>query len=98
MAITCLAFNPMGDILATGSADKSVKLWSLKKKKITEISTLKNRSNPICAVSFSLDNDYLVACSTDHRATIYSLKGAIKAHHSFGAHSDLISAARFLFS
>ena len=30
-ACTALAFNPMGDTIATGGADKVVKLWALKK-------------------------------------------------------------------
>lgn len=75
MACTAIAFNSMGDILATGGEDKVVKLWSLKKQKIHDIATLKSKSNPVCALSFSLDNEYLVSCSTDHRATIYHLKG-----------------------
>jgi len=30
-ACTCLAFSSAGDTLATGSADKCVKLWNTKK-------------------------------------------------------------------
>jgi len=70
---TALAYNPLGDILATGSSDKSIRLWNT--KKMNEIALLRNKSHAICALAFSLDNEYLMACSTDYRATIYKLKG-----------------------
>lgn len=60
MACTSMAFNPLGDILATGSADKTVKLWSLKKQKVTEIAQLKSKQ-AICTLAFSLDNEHLCA-------------------------------------
>ena len=76
---TALTFNTLGDTLATGGADKMVKLWSIKGKKIHETCSLKSKTHSICAIAFSLDNDYLMSCTTDHRATIYRLKGQIKA-------------------
>jgi WD40 repeat protein len=95
---TCLSFNTLGDTLATGGADKLVKLWSIKNKKIHEATSLKSKTNSICALSFSIDNDYLMACTTDHRATLYRLKGQIKAQLSFEAHKDLITSTKFSFS
>jgi len=70
---TALAYNPLGDILATGSSDKCIRLWNT--KKMNEIALLRNRSHSICALAFSLDNEFLLACSTDHRVTLYKLKG-----------------------
>lgn len=93
---TALAFNPMGDTLATGGADKNVALWNL--KKMIEVARLKNKSHSICALAFSLDNCYLMSCSTDHRATVYTLRGNIKPSQSFIAHQDLITSTKFCFS
>jgi len=87
----------MGDIFATGGEDKRVNLWSIKKSKIIDLATLKCKY-PVCAISFSLDNEYFVSCTTDHRAIIYNLKGQIRPKSSFVAHQDIISSARFLFS
>lgn len=74
-ACTALALNSMGDLIATGGDDKFVKLWKLKNSQAHEIACLKGRSNAVCAMAFSLDNEYLAACYTDHRASIYNLRG-----------------------
>ena len=97
-ACTALSFNTQGDTLSTAGADKVVRLWSIKNKKIHETTSLKNKTHSICAIAFSLDNEYLMSCSTDHRATLYRLKGQIKATHSFIAHKDLITSTKFSFS
>ena len=70
---TALAYNPLGDMLATGSSDKCIRVWN--SKKMNEVAVLRNKNYSICALAFSLDNEYLLACSTDHRATFYRLKG-----------------------
>ena len=38
---TALSFNTLGDTLATGGADKMVKLWSIKGKKFTRHALLR---------------------------------------------------------
>ena len=42
---TALSFNTLGDTLATGGADKMVKLWSIKGKKIHETCSLKGKTH-----------------------------------------------------
>jgi WD40 repeat protein len=42
-ACTALAFNPSGDTLATGGADKYVRLWNV--KKMQEIAGLKSKTH-----------------------------------------------------
>lgn len=95
-ACTALAFNPIGDTLATGGADKVVCLWNV--KKMQEVARLKSKTSSICALAFSLDNNFLMSCSTDHKATLYNLRGNIKMSHSFTAHQDLITSTKFCFS
>ena len=95
-ACTALAFSPLGDTLATGGADKCVRLWNV--KKMNEGACLRNKTHSICAVAFSLDNSLLMSCSTDHRATLYNLRGNIKTQTSFTAHQDLITSTKFCFS
>lgn len=85
-ACTTLSFNPIGDILATGSSDKTIRLWST--KKMNEIAILRNKSHSICQIAFSLDNQYLLACSTDHRLTLYNIQGKIRQTNNFIGHQD----------
>ena len=74
-ACTSLSFNISGDTLATAGSDRQVKLWGMKKKTVNETMTLKNKTHSVCAIAFSLDNQYLMSCTNDHKATLYHLKG-----------------------
>jgi len=56
---TAIAFNSHGDTLATGGADKCVKIWSIKDMK-KEYAVLKTKSHPVSGVAFSLDNELLM--------------------------------------
>jgi len=75
-ACTCLAFNPTGDTLATGGADKCVKLWNT--KKMTETAVLRHKSHAISAVCFSPDNELLLQCTTDNKMAMYRLKNNMR--------------------
>jgi WD40 repeat protein len=57
--VNWLAFRPDGKMLASASADKTIKLWDVAKAKI--IATLEGHPNTVDAVAFSPDGKYLAS-------------------------------------
>lgn len=91
---TALCFNPNGDIIATGGSDKCVNLYNT--QSMVCKATLKMKDS-VCALAFSLDNHYLMTCSTDHKSVMYNLK-TLKPVHSLTAHQDLVTSTKFCYS
>jgi WD40 repeat protein len=56
-----VVFSPDGKYLASGSLDKTVKLWSVESQK--EVTTLQGHSSYIFSVTFSPDGKYLASSS-----------------------------------
>jgi WD40 repeat protein len=91
---TCVVFNAMGEALATGGGDNSVKIWNLSTGKIAQ--TL-NCSKSVSVLDFSIDNEFLAACTTDHKANLFKLK-TMRNIFSFQGHKETINACKFSFS
>jgi WD40 repeat protein len=58
--ITALAFSRDGKILATGSQDKTIKLWEVKSGRLLD--TLSGHTGEVSSLAFSHDGKYLVSC------------------------------------
>ena len=56
-----VAFNTNGTILASGSYDRTIKLWNVETK--TEIATLKGHSNSVFSVAFNTNGTILASGS-----------------------------------
>jgi WD40 repeat protein len=61
--VTCLAFSPDGSRLASGSEDRTIKLWDPATG--SEVLTLKGHDKPVLAVAFSADGNRLLSFSRD---------------------------------
>jgi WD40 repeat protein len=58
--------------LASGSSDKTVKLWSVESQK--EVTTLQGHDNTVNSVAFSPDGKYFASGSWDNTVKLWSLE------------------------
>jgi WD40 repeat protein len=58
--------------LASGSADKTVKLWSVESQK--ELNTLQGHSYSVNSIAFSPDGKYLASGSQDKTIKLWSME------------------------
>lgn len=71
-SIRSLAMSPDGQILASGSDDKTLKLWHLATGR--EILTFKGHSKPVYSVTFSPDGQILASGSEDKTIQLWHLE------------------------
>lgn len=79
---TSLAFSPKGDIVASGTVDRVVKLWDIRSGAC--IGTLEGHTYPVLSLSFSPDGDKLVSGSGDTTLIIWDLDNQTKVHQMKG--------------
>ncbi len=58
--------------MASGSGDKTVKLWSVESQK--DVTTLKGHSDYVRSVTFSPDSKYLASGSGDNTIKLWSVE------------------------
>ena len=69
--VNTISISPDGQILVSGSADKTIKIWNLSTGQ--EIRTLKGHSQPINSLAISPDGQTLVTGSADKTIKIWNL-------------------------
>jgi dynein assembly factor with WDR repeat domains 1 len=68
MEIVCVAFDPQGELVATGSMDHTAKVWDMEKG--AEIYSLKGHHAEIVSLSYNTDGDKILTASFDHTAKV----------------------------
>ena len=68
--VTSLAFSPDGKILISGSYDRTIRLWNVRKRK--ELGTLKG-DDSVYTVAFSPDGQYIASGSKDSTIILWPL-------------------------
>jgi len=69
--VTSVAFSPDGRLLASGSYDKTIKLWEVATGR--EVRTLKGHTWGVNSVAFSLDGKLLASGSADGTIKLWDI-------------------------
>lgn len=81
-------------IVATGSSDKTVRLWEMKDDQMHEIAVLKGHHDPIERVVFSKDGNYLASADDARHLRIWRVQGRKSGSFSVGQ-SGYVNTAQF---
>jgi WD40 repeat protein len=90
--ILSVAFSPNGSWLATGSMDKTIKIWNLKSGRLKY--HFKGHKRIIRSVAFSPDNKWLASSSADRTVRIWNLSSG-KLHYRLAAHPSSVWSVGF---
>ncbi len=71
LPMTAVAFSPDGKLLATGGADRVVRLWDLATGKV--VRELKGHRMSITAIAFSREGKRLLSSSLDHTIRVWGV-------------------------
>ena len=86
-AVNSVTFSPDGNAIASASADKTIRLWSLKG---TSSKPLRGHKEIVNSVSFSPDGNYIASASDDNTVKLWSSDGTLL--RSFDNPSDSLGS------
>ncbi|MGB6297463.1 MAG: CHAT domain-containing protein [Rivularia sp. (in: cyanobacteria)] len=87
-----VSFSPDGNTIASASADNTVKLWSIKERKL--IHTFEGHTAGVASVSFSPDGNTIASGSLDNTVKLWSVKER-KLIHTFEGHTKTVRNVDF---
>lgn len=88
--VTAIAFSPVGSRLASGSSDRTVRIWDLTTETLPQ--TLDGHTQRVTTVTFSLDGLQLASSSADRTIRVWdSMTGAPRRLLEGHSVSDLAS-------
>ena len=95
---TAIAFNPLGDMIATAGADQKVHVWNFETMQQQLSLSFKKNCNP-CQLAFSFDNQHFMTASMDHKLNVYTIvANMLKSKFSVTAHKNIITSCKFLYT
>ncbi|MDX2212676.1 MAG: serine/threonine-protein kinase [Oculatellaceae cyanobacterium bins.114] len=90
--IRAIAFSPDGELLVSGSGDKTVKLWSVETAELQR--TLDQHNSWVRAIALSPDGTILATAANDKTVHLWDLKTG-KLRNQLAGHTDWVRAVAF---
>jgi lysophospholipase L1-like esterase len=90
-SVNSVAFSPDGSILASGSGDKTVKLWDVETG--NEIRTLEGHPNCVNSVAFSPDGSILASSGDDNTIKLWDVETGteIRTLEGYGWYESIVA-------
>lgn len=90
--ILSVAFSPNGNWLATGSMDKTIKVWNMATGRLKY--HFRGHQEMIRAIAFSPDNKWLASSSADRTVRVWNLASG-KLHYQLAGHPSEVWSVAF---
>jgi Tol biopolymer transport system component len=91
--VSSVAWNKEGTLLASGSGDKTVKIWDMSGGSFVEKCTLEGHSNWVNSVAWSPDGKTLASGSRDHTVRLWDVESGEEKGILKGYLGDVFSVA-----
>lgn len=96
--VNCAAISPNDQLMATGSQDKEIKLYSLAKigsRGLEEVATLRGHRRGVWDLAFSPTDQVLASCSADMTIKLWNLRD-FSCIKTFEGHTASVLKMRFI--
>jgi TIR domain/WD domain, G-beta repeat len=90
--VSSVAFATNGNILASGGADKTVRIWEPITSKL--VSTFSGHDGPVTSVAISRDGRTLASASKDHTIRVWNIASG-ELLHVLSSHTDAVFSIAF---
>uniref|UniRef100_A0A8D8DWH7 Autophagy-related protein 16-1 n=1 Tax=Culex pipiens TaxID=7175 RepID=A0A8D8DWH7_CULPI len=95
--VNAVRWSPVEGVVATGGADRKVKLWDVSKGKWEPRGSLVGSNQGINSVEFDSTGSHILAASNDFASRVWSVADQ-RLRHTLTGHSGKVMAAKFLGS
>ncbi|CAH1110989.1 unnamed protein product [Psylliodes chrysocephalus] len=93
--VSAVKWSPLDRILATGGADRKLKLWEVCKGVYESKGTLVGSNAGVMAIDFDTSGSLILGASNDYATRVWTISDQ-RLRHTLTGHSGKVMAAKFL--